>query len=345
MGDRLTIELDDPGVAQTGGGRVTGRVTVHSEQARQVDALTVQAQWQAGSRSLMFSGQTAATRLFTGPWTAGQRYTYPFAIALPYQPGSFRGQLWSLTWKLVAQAQTSGPALPAAEADFDLNAARDPAAATLAPRPGTALGRGLHRRATALWICSALAAVGAGGLALGILGRLGVLLMDPVPATVTSAFGLVLLLVFGLVALFLLPRVLAGRRLGVTECVVEPSACAPGAGLVCRLRFRPAAAVSVARATATLRGFESMITGVGRNRTRRVHTFFEQRTDLLASARDVAAGEEVATTADFTLPRDAQPSLRVGEYRVEWAVEFGVALNRFPDWQFDHAVAVRPSAP
>ena len=115
----ISIDLDagerrifSPGEA------ITGTVHVHANDDCECKALLVGCLWKTHGRGDNTQGQPDEQQVFSGAWTQGSDYSYPFELSAPNGPNTYHGHLLNLDWYARARVDVPWGIDPVDEEDF-----------------------------------------------------------------------------------------------------------------------------------------------------------------------------------------------------------------------------------
>ena len=345
----LQIQVDKPDRSYAPGERIRGHVTVTIDEAVRCKGLTVTLQWRTHGRGNRSLGPASSVELFQGEWGAGEQRAYGFEFIAPSGPASYHGTFVNVDHYLTARVDLPWAFDPKAEAEvllvpprgvseYDFGPAYQPPAAELGSEGRTrALGAAL------LAGCFGLPGLGimAGGVAFGVSWLRGNSSDAAFPAIFMLLFGGVFASVgFGL-AVVLLKRSLARRKLGDPLVNVTPNVARPGDRVAVQVTVQPRASLRLDGASAVLKGVEQAVSGSGSNRTTHTHELFQREVGLGAPPQ-LDAGQMASFSASFELPRDAAYSFAATSNLVKWSLEVKFGIQGWPDWEREFPICVRP---
>ncbi len=310
----LAIELDEPDKVYCDGEKITGQVVVQVQKEVNCKSLTLGTAWVTHGRGNVDSGQVDSAEIFSGPWQAGQEYRYAFELATAGWPPTYYGTYLNVSHQVQARAKLAWAFDPKAEAEFPVSATKAPDdLMPTAKKSGCSLG-------IVGWIL--------GGIFIAIFG---VLFLFLVP---------VLLVVGGLIWFFTsyLPKSLTGK----VDVQVEPKRLKPGEKVAGSISFAPKRRVRINEVCYTVQCEEKCVSGSGSNRTTHRHEVMSTKVTLL-EAGDLLPRQNQSLDFEFSVPKDAGPSMKFSDNELNWSVELRIDIPRWPDWSERVALVVEPS--
>jgi hypothetical protein len=343
----LKILFDRAGRDYLAGQKVTGGVEVLANEDCECRALTLAHVWRTHGQGETDIGGAQKQILGSGIWHAGETVRFPFEFVAPPGPLSYYGVVFSVVWRLRANADIAGALDTSAEEEFKLGAAESPPAFNLGPafrgveshQQLMQLGQTLKQGCLVmLGLAFFLVAAGLGAHVRDLFRRAS----TPGPQEwsgllvwVLFTGGAVALVVWGLRPL------IARRKIGPVSIEVKPEIVRLGGSVACLVSFRPRADVELVRATATLRAIEIISWQHGEDsHTRR--SVVSERSVVLAPGRRLLAGEPVALEATLEIPAQGPSTFMAAHNSLLWMLNVCAKLGRWPDWRHEVPVTVRP---
>jgi hypothetical protein len=113
----LSVHIDG-GRVYAPGDAVSGTVEVRADQDCRCTALTISRLWKTHGRGSINEGGAEKQVAFSGTWSAGRSYTYPFTFAVPEGPTTYHGREVNVDWYVQAVADVPWDFDPRADIDF-----------------------------------------------------------------------------------------------------------------------------------------------------------------------------------------------------------------------------------
>jgi hypothetical protein len=320
---RLRLVLDDPDRPRRPGEALSGRVEVECDEAVACGGLRMEAGWETSGAANEASGTPVEETIPTGPWEAGERRSYPFALTLPEGvPPTYDGSNFALAWKVRASADIAWARDPSAEASFEVLPA-SPGDGTLTAKEDT----GCFEVGCA-WTCAAL-----------VLGGAALLLaLDP--RDEKAFLGWAGVVIVFLISLYAVPKALAVRRIGPASLEAGPVPAARGGELAVSLTLRPRRDMVLGPVRAALTATEESSKGSGKQRKTLKEEVARATADLEGPER-LHAGREAVFAGMLVVPADAPPSFEAEPHKVAWELKFSAEVPGLPDvdWEVEVRVA------
>lgn len=340
-GCELDIELDDPNRTYRAGDELTGRVVVEVDKDCPCRGLSVVCKWNTQGRGTPTSGSARQISLFSGEWTAGERYEYPFSIQLPNGPCSYNGHYLNIVWSVCAEADIPWAFDPDAECDFIVKPADEPSDEPYRTGdPDCRSHRDAEQRAE-----SGSSVVGKVLLGCFFVPFLVMPLFFMAAAFAATGFSLELIPFVAIPLVFLgiigfviykmfLRNKLAEMQLGDIEIDVDDHTVPAGEETLVNIDIPPESETEINEVSVTLRGQEKVKYRRGtKTRTRR-HTLYEED-HVIPESRNVALAEGEAAHFQTTVsvPPDAPPSFYARRNWILWKARVHVDIEGWPDWK------------
>ncbi|MCC9600584.1 hypothetical protein LOC67_08425 [Stieleria sp. JC731] len=321
----LSIELDEPDRVYRAGEKVTGSVSVETDDSVKCKGLDVSSGWRTHGRGNVARQSVEKVTLFQGQWQAGHRETYRFELPVADWPPTYYGNYVNVEHFIDATVKIPWAFDPKASVDYVVRQ-RD---APMALKDGSKDAPGCFSNAVVVVLICSIIAVFI-GVALTILA---------IPK-VGGIIGLILVPIALLVAWrTLLPMWLLGK----VKTEVVSKNVTPGEKVLVKMSFQPRRDVDVTKITAVLNGSEVCISGSGSNRTTHRHQFYEETHQLLSEAH-LKAGDEQSFEFGIPIPSDAPYSFNLSDNDLRWSIDLRFDIPRWPDWKRSLDINVFPSS-
>ncbi|MEO8498616.1 MAG: hypothetical protein ABI614_26435 [Planctomycetota bacterium] len=315
----LKIVLDDPATLRTDGAPVSGTVIVTTTAPVKCNALEVTTRWSTHGMGNIDQGDVDACVAFEGEWDADREYRYPFTLKTAAWPPTYYGNFLNVGHYVQARAKVSWSSDPKVQIEFPVAAASAPE--DLKPtEPLTA-----KRNSLIGWI-------------------IGIVLL------------LIFLPLFGMLFVFLIPILAIGGAVywftrvylprcvtGLVECSVTPARVMAGEAVQGQLRFTPKRDANINGISWKVKCSEKCVSGSGSNKKTHHHELLN-KTEQLAEAGPLRAGQVQAFEFTFTIPPKSPPSLKFSDNELIWQGELRIDIPRWPDWVKEFPLTVVPSA-
>lgn len=336
----LTIVIEDERREYRIGETVRGYLQVRVDSNCRCDGLTLTQEWSTHGRGNRTSGGQQVLRLFRGDWKAGETHSYPFEFTIPEGPVTYHGHYLNVDHYLRAVADIPWAFDPKAERELLVSPAEksskeDVAQSLDATSPDVPA---VKVPPVFFWVFGALFMVP--GLAFVVGGATQVASGD-FGGAVMAVFGAIFAVAGGVVVFLGLRNSIAERKLGPVIASAEPKVALPGEEISLALDFNPRAEARLNEITATLKGYESVTSGSGTNKSTYTHTLYEEKVVLRGNGR-LFAREAQELAARVTLPKDAPPSFSASDNELTWEVEFHIDIASWPDWNTKVPLQVLP---
>ena len=336
QGLELEIRLDPKDGTYRPGDAVRGAVVVRAERPAACEKLVVRRLWRAHGKGNREEGRPSIHDLFHGEWDPGV-HRYPFEFTLPNGPATYHGHLLHVGWFLDAVAEI--PLAIDARAEVELPLRPGPSEgyffgpAHCPPPEGPAEGvSGDGPRAV---LGAALAAVGLAGIVawmpIGLAGwpeALG---------------GAIFLLLGGGLALPVIRRMAAERRLGTPDVRIDGTLAHPGGCVDVRVTLTPPVPVTMDGMQADLVAREEVVHGIDSDRTVERREIQRWTASRDRARRAIEPGESFTIEERILIPPDAPLTFAARENRLDWSVEVTIAISGWADWKSTFPVVVGPA--
>ncbi len=315
----LQITFDRADRRYRGGQEVTGTVRVQVNQDVPCKGIVLEHFWQTHGRGNTATGRKQTSLLHQGELRAGELLSFPFRVTAPAGPPTYHGRYINVDHYLNVRVDIPWAIDPKAREDYIL-VPGSPNYGCLPLEAGQLSNlRGLLKHGVPI------------GVAMIVLGLffacpLGIVL---IPAGIIFLF-------------FALRKPLAEKRIGKVRLLWRELAVAPGGHVPVQMSFTPRQSSRLSRITAKLMGKERCVSGSGKNKSTHTHTFYE-KTETLASACDLTAGQPIRLEGRIPIPRTEAFSFHAKDNRIFWELEVRVDIPLWPDWVEKSAVTVRPA--
>jgi hypothetical protein len=341
----VSISLNREDGRYSQGERIQGTVQVQVREGGECKKLELSLGWSTSGQGSTDRGYYEIRTLFSGRWTEGQTYSYPFELDAPVGPLSYRGQILSVNWRLIARADVPWiPSVldPKAERTIEVTPIaghRDVDYGPSYQRPEQRDERQQQMRRflkTVAWFC---AITGSFMILVAILTSLP----DDAGSTGPTwfLFGLCDFVIGGGFYYFGTRKTLAERRLGRVEARVVPTIVNRGGMLNCVIGFCPRETVDIEAVTARLIGEERAVDNSGDSQTTHRKTICDD--EIVASTvQRMTVGKRVVLTPQLSVPADAAITFAAPSNSVNWKVRLRIAVKGWPDWVEDYPITVRP---
>lgn len=312
---RLRIELDDSNKVYQGGDTIKGTVFAIAEKEVSCSALTVASGWSTHGSGNVDRSELDSVTVFSGSWSAGQEYHYPFELRTASWPPTYYGTHLNVSHGLLAKAKLAWAIDPTAKLEY-------PVIATLSP-DDLAPERKAPGKSSLAWIGWLIFAV--------ILVAVGWMLLFLVP---------VLLIIAGMVWFFksYLPKSVTGE----VDCSIENLRLKPGEVVRGKIAFTPKRKTQLNGVVLTVKADEICISGSGSNSRTHTHSL-HLHTEQLLEAGSVLPGQLLEFPFEYSLPMTAAPSLALNDNKLTWEVKLRIDIPRWPDWTKAFPLIVDPS--
>jgi hypothetical protein len=337
----IHLERDEP--VYRPGEPIRGEVEVRVQEACRTEMLVLSHFWRTHGRGNRDEGTPTIQSLYSGEWSAGETYRYPFEIALPNGPRTYHGNLLNVDWYIAARARLAWAIDPKAETEviLETGAAGDYCFGPRYKPPEEALAASGRGRGCILFFGVVLAALGVFVAMIELaLWRTNQLSGSPwVGMTVSAGFVAVGVAVFLATAW----RSVSERKLGVPEVKLRPEVAHAGATLGIGVKFCPRSVVTLEEVRAELVGLEEVVSGSGRRRTTPKHEIHRRRVVLLEPGRAIEAGEVVSLEKEIVLPASAPLTFAAPNNELKWSVEIAIGVTRWADWRRSFPITLAPA--
>jgi len=338
----LRLDIEDTGVGDSE--PLRGMVSVEVENEVDCDGLTITRHWRSEGAGITDEGGRAEQTLFEGTWKPGETHEYSFAMELPPGPYTDEGEIVSLKWHLIAEADIPWAIDPSAETSFRLEPggrdryiAGESPASIIDPRQPDA------ETAASFSVLACWVSIGMGG----------VLFVAAFVALGPAVDGLLAPTVFGLSSLMLVGLGLKARSLGMQNARAEhilgdvefdtsTQRIEAGETLTVDVDIRPPESVEL----------EELTFGIGaRERARRTsddmvgkrHRRYHERLSPDQSLpTTLSPGQWHTFSTDIEVPDDAGYTYQTENNSLEWLA--GVEIEPAADvtWSITVPLLVRP---
>ena len=305
----LSIELDKKNRVYRGGDLIRGAVHVRVNRDVDCRGIILDGMWRTHGRGNRASGKYYHGTVYSGPLKKGDRQKYNFEIPTPHGPVSYRGKLLNIDHYLSARVDIPWAFDPTCESDFIL-------------MPGSTTPVSVtshHATATANGISKII------GLVCAIFFLCIGLILIPV-----FGFGLILMVVGGVLLFFSSRKFLAERKIGEVEVQADKFATS-GKTIPIGVRFTPKSKGTINRITAKLVGQEVCVSGSGSNRRTHKHTIY-QDSSVLEGPANFSIAETAEYFGEFTMPKTTAFSFAASDNSITWAIEVHIDIPNWPDW-------------
>lgn len=311
---QLRIEIDEPGKAYRGGDTIQGTIVARVEKTVNCNGLVVTSGWSTHGSGNIDRAEIDSVTVFTGPWSAGQEYRYPFALRTATWPPTYYGTHLNVSHGLLAKAKLSWAIDPTARLEYPVVA--DVAPEDLAPERRT-------KSSSFAWLGWSIAVI--------FVVAVGWMLLFLVP---------ILLIVAAIVWFFTsyLPKSVTGK----VECSVDPMRTAAGETIRGRVAFTPKRRTQLNGVSVIIKADEICVSGSGSNSRTHTQSLHSHPVQLLDRGF-VSPGQLLEFPFEYRLPADAAPSLALNDNKLTWEVKFRVDIPRWPDWTKTIPLVVAPS--
>ena len=319
----LTINFERDDRQYSTGERVTGTVMVQVNQDVNCQALKVSGLWRTHGRGNRAQGEYDSQILASGQWRSGQMYEFPFQIAVPDYPLTYRGNFLNVDHYVSVRVDVPWAFDPKAEEEFLLLPAanRHYAAALPAAQPGAAANAGNPVVATII------------GIVFVVIGLISAIFTCGI-SLIFAAIGLAIL-GFGL------RRTLAEQRLGMVEVSGLPIVCTPNTKVPFEINFTPKKSGKINGINVQILGDEVCVSGSGSNRRTHTHNLWKQPV-LLQAPQELRAGEPVRIRATIDVPETTAYSVDLSDNKIVWKARIQIDIPKWPDWVKEELLHIIP---
>lgn len=302
----LTIELDEPSRARTGGEPISGVVLVTPEKEVRCNSLTVTSKWATHGSGNVAQGEVETKTLFQGSWQPGQSYRYPFTLSTATWPPTYYGQHLNVSHSIKANADIPWAIDASTMQEFRVVATETPE--NLTPTDNAVKGKN--------WV----------GWFIGIL-LLGGLFASIIPlALIVAPLAAIGFAIYWLFFTFL-PRQVTGEVI----YKVEPEALVLGEMIRGSCEFTPQRSSTINGIAWTVRCAEVCTSGSGSNRKTHTHEVLN-KTQVLREPGPLQAGQLHKYDFSFKVPVSVPPSMTLSDNKIIWTSELRIDIPKWPDW-------------
>jgi len=302
----LTIELDEPSRARTGGEPISGVVLVATEKEVQCKALTVTSRWATHGSGNIAQGEVETKTLFLGSWQPGQPYRYPFALSTAIWPPTYYGQHLNVSHSVKANADIPWAIDASTMQEFPVIATETPE--NLAPTDNAVKAKN--------WV----------GWLIGIL-LLGGLFASIIPLALIVAP----LVAIGYVVYWLFSTFLPRQVTGEVIYQVEPATLTQGEMIRGTCEFTPKRSSTINGITWMIQCAEVCTSGSGSNRKTHTHEVLK-KTQQLREPGLLQAGQVHKYDFSFEVPTSVPPTMTLSDNKIIWTSELRIDIPKWPDW-------------
>lgn len=334
----LTIVVEGDQTEFRIGETVKGYVQVRVDSNCRCDGLTLTQEWATHGRGNRASGGEQVLRLFRGEWRAGENHSYPFEFTIPEGPVTYHGHYLNVDHYLRAVADIPWAFDPKAERELLVGPPKEGYDPSPTPAPTVPAETPAQMPLGFLLLFGGLFMLpGLGLLIAGLVNLAG----GDFEGILMSLFGAVFVVAGGFFVYMGIRNSLAERKLGPVVAAVTPQVTPPGQDLSLAMDFNPRGEARLNEITAVLKGYESVTSGSGTNKSTYTHTLYEEKVVLRGNGR-LFAREAQELAARVTLPKDAPPSFSASDNELTWEVEFHIDIASWPDWNTKVPLQVLP---
>jgi hypothetical protein len=318
------------------GEAISGRIKISAHDDFLCRKLTLIREWKTGGRgNYATGGEEGMIFADNTEFHTGETQEYPFRFVGLFGPASYHGHYLQVDWQLRAQADIPLALDVKCEEKFLLAPDETSeeillgAEGALQEAPATA-GELAERMTMAKALAVPFFCI---GLAMIYLSN-----WHPVALTLglaVAGFG-------GWQIFFMLRNKLAQQKVGAIEVRVHPEKLRPGDQVDCRVLLLSSHAERLQKITATLKGEERVVSGIGNHKTTHTHTIQELAVELTGRNAIPVENNKMQFDLPLQIPAQAPPTFRAPDNALHWAVRVRVDIPDWPDWVREFPITVMP---
>jgi len=331
----LQILFERPERTYKFGEPVSGMVKISAREDFQCRKLTLIREWKTGGRGNHASGgEEGIIFAEEQEFHADETREYPFRFVGLAGPVSYQGHYLNVNWQLRARAdiplavdvkQEEKFFLVAAEASEKILLGSEGPLKNLPETSGE-----LEERMT---MAKTLA------IPFFVIGLIMISVSGWYPLALVIGLAVAS---FGGWHIFLMIRnKLAQEKAGEIEVLIQPEELRAGNSVECKVSLPSSHAAKLQKITATLKGEEKVISGIGNHKTTHAHTIYEQAVEQ-ADSNAVPGDNKMQFIFSWQIPAKAPSTFRAPDNALLWLVRVQLDIRDWPDWVQEFGIIVLP---
>jgi len=332
----LQILLDRPERIYKFGEPVAGVVKIAAHDDFFCRKLTLIREWKTEGRgNRAGGGEEGMIFADNTEFHSGETREFPFRFIGLSGPASYDGHYLKVVWHLRAQIDISLAVDVKHEEKFTLIAGETNEPVLLGiETPAVKTPATAGELAERMTMAKVLA------LPCLVIGLAMMYLSDRHP--VALALGLVVAGFGGWQGFFMLRNKLAQQKVGAVEVEISRATLRPGETLDCKVSL-PAGEVSrLQKITATLKGEERVVSGLGNHQTTHTHTIQNLAVEAGNQNGISAANNKMQFTLPLQISANAPSTFQAPDNALHWAIRVRIDIPDWPDWVREFPITVLP---
>jgi len=331
----LQILFERPDRTYKFGEPVDGVMKISAREDFQCRKLTLIREWKTGGRGNHASGGEEGI-IFADEqeFHAGENKEYPFHFVGLAGPVSYEGQQLQVNWQLRGQADIPLAVDVKQEEKFFLVAGEASEKIVLgSEEPSKNLPETSGELAEKMTMAKTLA------IPFLVIGLIMIAVSGWYP--VALVIGLAVASFGGWHVFLMMRNKLAQEKLGAVEVLIQPEELRAGNPVECKVSLLSSHAAKLQKITATLKGEERVISGIGNHKTTHTHTIYEHALEQ-GDSNAVPVGDKIQFIFSLQIPAKAPSTFHTPDNALLWLVRVQLDIRDWPDWVQEYGIIVLP---